>query len=132
MFIIDCFIVFLHHNTMKGWFLYIFLLLGIHVLAQQTPYAIHANIVYHFTKYINWPDDKKLGDFVIGIVGESPLQQELKRLISNKSAGGQRIVIKSFPPPPRLLTVIFYSSARMKAKASNILWPPRMGRPCCW
>ena len=40
---------------------------------QATDYAIHANIIYRFTKYIDWPDSKKSGDFIIGIIGESPL-----------------------------------------------------------
>ena len=65
--------------------------------AQRNPYAIHANIVYHFTKYINWPEDKKTGDFVIGIVGDSPLYDELKSFVANKTAGSQKIVIKKFP-----------------------------------
>jgi len=62
----------------------------------QNVYAVHANIIYRFTKYINWPDDKKNGDFVIGVVGDTPLYDELKIFISNKSAAGQPFVIKKF------------------------------------
>src|SRR5688572_30607728 len=57
-------------------------------------YAIHANIIYRFTKYIDWPASHKGGDFVIGIVGESPLFDELKNFITNKTVGEQRIVIR--------------------------------------
>lgn len=64
---------------------------------QGTSYAIQANIIYHFTKYINWPDDKKSGDFVIGIVGDTPMYDELRSFMANKTAGGQKIVIKKFP-----------------------------------
>jgi hypothetical protein len=65
------------------------------VKAQQgTDYAVHANIIYHFTKYIDWPEDKKSGEFVIGIMGETPLYDALKTFTGNKMAGGQRIVIK--------------------------------------
>lgn len=64
---------------------------------QGTSYAVQANIIYHFTKYINWPDDKKSGDFVIGIVGDTPMYDELKNFMANKTAGGQKIVIKKFP-----------------------------------
>lgn len=59
-------------------------------------YTVHANIIYHFTKYINWPADKKSGDFVIGIIGESPLFDKLKAFIANKTVGNQRIVIRRF------------------------------------
>lgn len=62
----------------------------------QNAYAVHANIIYHFTKYINWPDDRKTGEFVIGVVGDTPLYEELKLFISNKTAAGQPFVIKKF------------------------------------
>jgi hypothetical protein len=61
---------------------------------QETNYAVHANIIYHFTKYIDWPSYTKSGDFIIGIAGESPMYDELKKSIANKMAGNQRIVIK--------------------------------------
>lgn len=59
-------------------------------------YAIQANIIYRFTKYIDWPDNKKTGDFIIGIVGDSPLTDELKNFIANKTTGNRKIVIKTF------------------------------------
>jgi hypothetical protein len=59
-------------------------------------YSVHANIIYHFTKYINWPDNTKSGDFVIGVIGETPLFEELQNATLNKKAGNQKIVIKSF------------------------------------
>jgi hypothetical protein len=62
----------------------------------QNAYAIHANIIYRFTKYINWPDDKKTGDFVIGVIGDTPLYDELKIFISNKTASGQPFVIRKY------------------------------------
>lgn len=61
-----------------------------------TDYAVHANIIYHFTKYINWPEDKKSGDFIIGIMGESQLFEKLKAFIANKTVGGQKIVIRKY------------------------------------
>jgi len=64
---------------------------------QGTNYAINANIIYHFTKYINWPEDKKSGDFIIGIIGETPLYDELKNITANKLAGSQKIIVKKYP-----------------------------------
>jgi hypothetical protein len=57
-------------------------------------YALYANIIYRFTKYIDWPDDKKSGDFVLGVVGDSPLYDELKTFAGNKMVGAQKLVIK--------------------------------------
>jgi hypothetical protein len=65
------------------------------VQAQQARnYAIHANIIYRFTKYIDWPEDKKTGDFIIGIVGDSPLYEELRNFTAGKLVGNHKIVIK--------------------------------------
>jgi len=63
---------------------------------QSDDYALYANIIYRFTKYVNWPADKKSGDFVIGIVGDSPLYDEMKTFTINKHVGSQEIVIKTF------------------------------------
>jgi hypothetical protein len=81
-----------------------FLLLNLFLLAgmfrtsaqQNVNYALYANIIYRFTKYINWPDDKKSGVFIIGIVGDSPLYDEIKSFTANKTVGNQKIVIKTF------------------------------------
>ena len=65
------------------------------LLAQQgRNYAIHANIIYRFTKYIDWPQDKKAGDFIIGIVGDSPLYEELRNFTAGKMVGSQKIAVK--------------------------------------
>jgi hypothetical protein len=61
---------------------------------QGMNYAIHANIIYRFTKYIDWPEDKKTGDFIIGIVGVSPLYEELRTFTAGKMVGSQKIVVK--------------------------------------
>jgi hypothetical protein len=64
----------------------------------QSPieYSVYANIIYHFTKYVDWPEARKSTDFVIGVIGNTPLFEELKKTIANKTVGNQRIVIKKF------------------------------------
>jgi len=64
----------------------------------ETNYKIHANIIYRFTKYIDWPVNKKTGDFIIGTVGETQLYDELKSLCANKTVGDQKIVIAKMSP----------------------------------
>jgi hypothetical protein len=65
---------------------------------QPMNYTIQANIIYRFTKYIDWPGTGKTGDFVIGVVGDSPLSNELKSFVVNKTVGGQKIIVKKFSP----------------------------------
>ena len=64
--------------------------------AQEMDYGVHANIIYRFTKYIDWPENKKTGDFVIGIVGETPLNEYLKTFVVNKMACSQKIIVKTY------------------------------------
>ena len=77
----------------------------------EVNYAIHANIIYRFTKYINWPGYKKSGDFVIGIVGSSPLYTELKNFLVNKTVGDQKIMIRGFSSSSNLssCSILFIS-----------------------
>lgn len=63
---------------------------------QSVDYAVQANIIYRFTKYTDCPENSKNGDFVIGVVGDSPLTEELKSFLANKLAGTRKIVIKKF------------------------------------
>jgi hypothetical protein len=65
---------------------------------HDTDYKIQANIIYRFTKYVDWPVNRKNGDFIIGIVGESPLYDDLKTLCANKTVGNQKIVIMKMSP----------------------------------
>jgi hypothetical protein len=52
--------------------------------------------LYNFTKYIEWPEDYKTGNFVIGVYGNYPmLLTELNRMASTKTAGSQKFEIKS-------------------------------------
>ena len=60
---------------------------------EETDYTIQASIIYRFTKYINWPANKKSGDFVIGVVGDSPLYDDLKNFMDNKTVDNQKIVV---------------------------------------
>jgi len=60
---------------------------------HETDYTIQANLIYRFTKYIDWPANKKSGDFIIGIVGDSPLYDDLKSFMNNKTVDNQKIVI---------------------------------------
>ena len=65
------------------------------VYAQQSiSYALHANIIYRFTKYVEWPNYDKSSDFIIGIVGDTELYDELEHFIENKTVGSKKIVIK--------------------------------------
>jgi hypothetical protein len=64
------------------------------VNAQDINYKVHSMFMYHFTKHVDWPEAKKSGDFVIGVLGNSPIISELEAIAVTKKAGNQLIVIK--------------------------------------
>jgi hypothetical protein len=78
---------------------FLFILISMVMLkgeAQQSiNYALEANIIYRFTKYIDWPDSKKFGDFTIGIFGDEPLYDVLEHFVENKTVENRRIVVKN-------------------------------------
>jgi len=62
---------------------------------QSINYALEANIIYRFTKYIDWSYSKKSGDFTIGIVGDEPFYDVLEHFVENKTVDDRRIVVKN-------------------------------------
>ncbi len=57
-------------------------------------YQLHTVYIYSFIRYVQWPSIE--GDFVIGVVGDSPIIEHLKKMASAKKAGTRDIVIKEF------------------------------------
>jgi len=53
-----------------------------------------ALFLYNFTKFIEWPESQKGGDFVIGVMGSSPIINELSTIAEKKTVGSQDIVVK--------------------------------------
>lgn len=64
--------------------------------AQEVNYKSYSIYVYNFIKYIEWPTNIKTGSFSIGIIGDSPVYEELLQLAASKKANGQTIIIKKF------------------------------------
>ena len=62
----------------------------------DTNAKMKAIFVYNFTKYFDWPQSYKEGDFVIGTLGESTLSPELMNISKTKMAGAQKFNIKQY------------------------------------
>lgn len=62
--------------------------------AEDTSAKIKAIYIYNFTKYIEWPETYKEGNFVVGILGNNAsLVTELKKMAAVKTVGSQKIDI---------------------------------------
>lgn len=63
---------------------------------NQQEYLIYASLMNHFAVHTQWPAAKRSGNFVIGVIGSSPIETELKKLAASKKVAGRSIVIKRF------------------------------------
>jgi hypothetical protein len=63
--------------------------------AQEKDYKAYSIYVYNFIKYIEWPQASKSGEFVIAVIGDSPILKELRTLAASKKANGQTILVRN-------------------------------------
>ena len=75
---------------------FILLILCIAMTAFGQKEKIQSSYIYNFTSYISWPESEKTGDFVIGVLGNGPIQNELNNLAATKKVITQPIVVKNF------------------------------------
>ncbi len=64
------------------------------VVAQKEKFE--AIYIYNFTKKIEWPKEATTGDFIIGVLGNSAVTPELKKVAAAKKVGSRTIVVKEF------------------------------------
>ncbi len=73
----------------------VFIAMGvINTYAQDAKYK--ALFIYNFTKHIEWPANAKTGDFVIGVVGNNDVFNNISNIAGGKKAGSQNIVVVKF------------------------------------
>ena len=91
--------------------------------AQEVNYRSQSLYIYKFTKYITWPSAYATGDFVIGVIGNSPIVDELTAMATLKKAGkGQRIIIRQFNAVEEISKCnILYISSSKSRELKNIL-----------
>ena len=65
-------------------------------LSEQVNARIKSIYIYNFTKYLEWPEDYKEGNFVIGFIGSNTsLLTELSKMAGTKQVGNQAIQIRN-------------------------------------
>jgi hypothetical protein len=60
---------------------------------------IKAVFIYNFTRYIDWTMDGQNADFIIGVVGNSPVSVALTEIAKTNTVGNRRIVVQTFSKP---------------------------------
>ena len=64
--------------------------------AQGGNHALYGYFFYTIAKNVEWPADYKTGDFVIGILGDSPVTQYLQMMAQKKDVAGRPIKIAEY------------------------------------
>ncbi len=98
-------------------------LFSVRMNAQSVNYKIHALFLYKFTQYIEWPSAN--GSYVIGVVGNSPILEELQSLALTR----KNLVIKKISPTGdmsgcQLIFVSENSSAHLAAVSAKVSGKP--------
>jgi hypothetical protein len=63
---------------------------------QAKEYNLKAAFIYNFTKYIEWKESAEDNEFIIGILGDSPINGPLAEIVKTETVDNKRITIKRF------------------------------------
>jgi hypothetical protein len=89
--------------------------------AQDVDYKAYTLFVYNFMKYVEWPEAQSKGDFVVGVLGDSPINKELSVLAASKKLKGRNIVIRKYDSPEQALDChLLYVSAGKSSAVKNL------------
>lgn len=95
----------------------------INATAQEEDYI--SLFIYNFTRYFEWPEDRRTGDFVIEIMGHESVAKKLTEITANRTVGNQRIVIRSINSPddmgkPHIIMIGHWHSRHMRSVLGKI------------
>jgi hypothetical protein len=96
-------------------------LVNLAVCADYSPteFQVKAAYLFNFLKFVEWPADAPAdlpANWVIGIVGDSPVGGELQRLAEGKSVEGRGLLVKKFRATDDLrgCNILFVSASEEK------------------
>jgi YfiR/HmsC-like len=84
-------------KTLKALFLVATMFIAGTAFSQERPvHEIYTMMVFNFTKYVQWPEQEKSSEFVIGVIGNDEIFKTLTQWYSGKKKGAKTFVIKEF------------------------------------
>lgn len=89
---------------------------------KASEYNLKAAFIYNFTKYIEWNATTGDNDFIIGIIGASPINAPLVEIVKTETVNGKKITIKHFSTPSDIsFCNILFISRNSNTSLSDIL-----------
>ena len=95
---------------------------GFKVGGIDTNSKMKAIFIMNFTKLIEWPQAYRQDDFVVGVIGDSPLYTELTKMAKTKKVANQKLEIQKFNSPKDIGKChILYLSSNKSEDISSVL-----------
>lgn len=66
---------------------------------KASEYNLKAAFIYNFTRYIEWKEESGENEFIIGIIGTSPINDPLSEIVKTETVDNKKITIKRFSKP---------------------------------
>jgi len=66
---------------------------------KASEYNMKAAFIYNFTKYIDWKSSLDENEFIIGVIGPSPINDPLGEIVKTATVDNKKITIKRFSKP---------------------------------
>ena len=87
---------------------------------EQGEAALKAVFIYNFTKYVDW--DNIGNEFVIGVIGSSPIENALTEIAKTNTIKNKKIIIRHYARPQDIRTCqILFIAKKSSYSLSSIL-----------
>jgi YfiR/HmsC-like len=96
---------------------------------EKPMHEIHAQMIYNFLKYIQWPTDAEGGEFVLGVIGEDDVFNTLKSYYEGKPKGAKKYVIKKLSSPDEASTCAVVYIGKNKSGQFDAVKNASTGKP---
>lgn len=85
-------------------------------------YELKAAFIYKFTNYIEWGSQIPGNDFIIGIIGPSPIKKQLIEIANSKKINNKRIIVRQFDKPEEITAChILFIPQKTSRDLNNII-----------
>jgi len=69
---------------------------------EAEEYDLKAAFMYNFTRYIEWDASVTDKEFIIGVIGSSPINERLEEIARTKNVNNKKIIIRKFSTPDEI------------------------------
>ena len=90
---------------------------------------IHAQMIYNFIKYIQWPSEGEAGEFIVGIIGEDDVFNTLKSYYDGKPKGAKKYSIRNLASADEAATCAVVYIGKNKSGKFDAVKTAASGKP---